>query len=160
MGDSQSVWELLQPGVERRGEASAARASNAAECDATPEILTSVYPARKLTIHAVRGTVSFDDIVAVIIEFFQGDPTLHVLWDLRHATTANLTLQHVWGLVRTAMTQGKARRGGRTAVVASGPVEYGLSRMFQALTEVELAPFKVRVFKDLEDALRWLGEDL
>jgi hypothetical protein len=47
--------------------------------------------------------------------------------------------------------------GSRRAFVASSDVQFGLSRMFQILSDE--SPAEVRVFRDLAEARRWLGLD-
>jgi len=49
------------------------------------------------------------------------------------------------------------RVGGRCAIVADKEVHYGLSRMGAAFAEISGA--KVEVFKDINEAILWLGGD-
>ena len=43
----------------------------------------------------------------------------------------------------------------RKAIVALSPVAYGMARMYQ--TMMDGSPVEVEVFRDLQEARRWLG---
>ena len=53
-------------------------------------------------------------------------------------------------------------RYGRVAIIAPGPLRYGLARMYAALSEVSGLHNELRVFSDFSEARTWLGlpEDL
>ena len=48
--------------------------------------------------------------------------------------------------------------GGRTAVVVSEKVDFGLSRMLSILTE-ETTGYKIEVFQDIDAAFNWIDSD-
>ena len=48
-------------------------------------------------------------------------------------------------------------RHSRRAIVAMNPLTYGLARMFQTYRELARGEERIRVFKNMEDALVWLG---
>ena len=48
-------------------------------------------------------------------------------------------------------------RLGRVAVIAPGPVQYGLSRMYEMLSNEFRIHDKFRVFSDFSEARTWLG---
>jgi hypothetical protein len=49
------------------------------------------------------------------------------------------------------------RKGGRSALVLSKDVGYGIGRMYGALSEIENIPYEIRSFRDIKDAREWLG---
>jgi hypothetical protein len=51
---------------------------------------------------------------------------------------------------------GKARTGGRTAVLVESQFQYGLGRIAEAYGEFESLPFEFRIFKNRSEAFEWL----
>ena len=47
--------------------------------------------------------------------------------------------------------------GMKTAIVAATDLQYGLSRMYQALAEVQKSPAVIEVFREEKAAREWLG---
>lgn len=78
-------------------------------------------------------------------------PNFHQLADFREVTDLAVTSSGVRYLARESPFTGGSRR----ALVVSSDAAFGLGRMFQILDD-ESAP-EVEVFRDLDDALAWLG---
>jgi hypothetical protein len=51
------------------------------------------------------------------------------------------------------------RAGGKTAILISKDLEYGMSRMVPALSELKGIPVKLEVFRSLAEAEHWLAEE-
>jgi len=107
-----------------------------------------------------RDDLVADDIVAAL-ERAYGDPQfapgMNVLCDLRNART-DLTPGDIRRIVDFVSRHREARGLGRSAVVAGRDVDYGMARIAQVHLEplgVELA-----VFRDLQEAERWLGAEV
>ena len=47
----------------------------------------------------------------------------------------------------------------QTAIVVARPADFGISRMYQSLTEATL-PISVQVFTQLDEAYAWLGRPM
>ena len=60
---------------------------------------------------------------------------------------ANFTKQHE-----------EFRRSGKTALVASTDLTFGLGRMYDTLVEIENLSHSVKVFRPMDEAIKWLGE--
>ncbi|MFQ5704796.1 MAG: hypothetical protein ACE5HT_12340 [Gemmatimonadales bacterium] len=82
-----------------------------------------------------------------------------VLWDLRQARTDKLTAADLAAIVEEAgiPTDAESVRWGRVAFVASRPVDFGVARMYQVLSE--RIPFERKVFSEFSDAWSWLLEE-
>lgn len=79
-------------------------------------------------------------------------PDLCQLLDFTRVTAAQIDLATIFELADVDLFSGKSRR----AFLAPNPLAYGLSRMFivsRRLTGEE----QMRVFKDRDEALHWLG---
>jgi hypothetical protein len=79
------------------------------------------------------------------------DPTYSQLGDLREVERFDIETATLRREAMETIFAPTARR----ALVASSDVGYGLSRLYG--TNAELAPQNVRVFRELEEAERWLG---
>ncbi len=54
-------------------------------------ITTSVDNDKKLTTHTVIGEVSFEEVMITLRQFWEGQPTMNVLWDFRKGSMAQLS---------------------------------------------------------------------
>ena len=89
----------------------------------------------------------------------QGDPrfdaSMKELSDIRGVERLDVTAEGVRRAV--AMDQGQADALGdyKLALVVSADVVFGMARMYQMMTEENIEG--VGVFRDIEEALEWLG---
>lgn len=52
-------------------------------------------------------------------------------------------------------------KGNKTALLVSESIQYGLSRMYGSLAEIEgIENYKTGVFYELAEAIEWLGEEV
>jgi len=79
------------------------------------------------------------------------EPTFCQLCDLREVTKITTTADALRSLAQTYTFS----PGSRRAFVVGRAVDFGLARMFQAYSEVEGQT--VEVFREMDDALEWLG---
>lgn len=119
-------------------------------------IQTTRNPDQNLTEHVVTGAVSLDEMFEVLDEFYAREPTMLVLWDMSKAELAHVTQDMLRRLAHRSAELGSPRRGGRTAICAPEDLQYALGRMSEVFSEMERAPYRVRVFKSRPDALKWL----
>lgn len=83
------------------------------------------------------------------------EPGIPQLLDLRDVTHVDISGDELHRIVAAAGRLGDRLGGGKLALVAGAPVTYGLSRMYEVFTEsIEV---EVRVFRDPDEAHRWLG---
>ncbi|GAB4457060.1 MAG: hypothetical protein Kow0031_38060 [Anaerolineae bacterium] len=121
-------------------------------------IQVRVEPGSQLTIHTVTGTVTAEDIIAALKQFYTHQPTHRLLWDFREVDLSPLSKQHLMTILTVARSYAHSRPNGKTAIVTSGSLAYGISRMFENYTEIYGHPVDHEVFKSYDDALRWLCE--
>ncbi len=113
----------------------------------------------QLTIHTVTGEPSFQDSMATFKNFYEGKPTQNVLWDFRKASLARISTKEIEAVLYYVQRHVEKRKGGKTAVLVSKNLEYGISRMVQALTEIKDIPLKIEIFRSIEEAMQWLGKE-
>lgn len=125
-------------------------------------ITSQLDPSRELTTFVGKGKVSIDDILEMLKPFFEGQVTKNILWDFREATPDIGDLKgQLRRLVKTSDRARELRSDGKTALIASSDLVYGLLRMYQTFAELRGLAHKVRVFRAMEEAHQWLdvGED-
>lgn len=85
----------------------------------------------------------------------QVPPGRDELFDLRQVTGTTVESGTLERIARQFDRTDVAPERSRVAFVASGDVAYGLSRMYQVFRS--RSPVDLRVFRDMEEAKRWLG---
>jgi ribosomal protein L23 len=121
------------------------------------QISTSVDMDRELTTFEVKGTLTADEIIKKVEEYYSMHPTKLVLWVMEHAVTAGITSEEIEKIILTAKKNSGSRKEGKTAIVGPKDIEYGLGRMYQAYADIESMPYEYKIFREVEDAKNWLG---
>lgn len=110
-----------------------------------------------LTIFRVEGALTSDMVMSQLEEFYlDGDPTRHILWDLSLGEITTITQAEMGRILDLAQAHAHRRRNGRTALVGSHDLAFGLARMYEILAEVGEHPLEHRVTRDLDTALAWI----
>ena len=122
-------------------------------------ITTSVDNDKQLTTHTVIGEVSFEEEMTTLKKFWEGQTTRNVMWDFRKASLARVSSGKTEAIMDYIKHHSGKYSGGKTALVASGDLEYGLSRFSQTLAEMKSYPLQLEVFRSFEAAIQWLGEE-
>ena len=122
-------------------------------------VKTSADHDKQLTIHTVTGEPSFEEGMAAFKQFWEGKPTQNVLWDFRKASLTRLSSKETEAMIDYIRQHAEKRAGGKTAILVSKDFEYGMSRMIKTLTEFEDFPFKLEIFRSLEEASHWLDKE-
>lgn len=120
-------------------------------------------PERDLTIFKTTPPVTADEMAAAIDAFWSSDDiTKNVLWTgERGASIAHMTrddLQKIAGVYKRHADRLHLRQGGKTAVVAPSDIDYGLSRVTEALhtSGRPAPPYEFTVFRTEQAALAWI----
>ena len=121
-------------------------------------IETTVDDQHDLTIHSCSGSLTEEEFMDAIQSFYKENPTRYVIWDFAKASLADILSDFVRQSSEMVKRLGVARRNGKSAVIASSDLEYGLARMFQIMTDNGEIPFKIKVFRYFREATRWLFE--
>ena len=122
------------------------------------EIITNSNKEKNLRHHSIKGLIKVPELIDYLKELQNApefDPGMKVLWDLRKADLSLVSTPDVSSIMESVVKQwGKTERN-KAALVVSGDLDYGLSRMFQIMLEGETRS-KVSVFKDMNKAEEWL----
>lgn len=105
------------------------------------------------------GRLTFDTLRALAVECRTEMPAAKVLYDITHATAADLSAGELEEIIQLIGQYLGRHRGGKAAIVAHSGVDYGLARMFGTFAEIADLPVKVKVFRIPEVAKEWLAGD-
>ena len=120
-------------------------------------ITYSIDKEKGIRFHVCTGTVDCDDIMQSLSEVYRDenyDHALHALWDFRDCS-GDLSAEAMQEIIAHARKSRSVPGQGRIALVVNRDLEYGLARMYEMLSELEL-PRQLMVFKDYETALAWI----
>jgi hypothetical protein len=114
-----------------------------------------------LTVFTVFGLVEPTRMLQEIKWFYNSKASKNVLLDFRGANLTSLLSSDIENFTRPNKNNCDKRVGGKTCIVTSSDLAYGLARMYSALKESQNLPYETKPFKDMESALKWLnGEGL
>ena len=126
-------------------------------------ITSHVDKTKNLVIYSLTGELTLGDIQSKIKSFWEAhDLTLNSLWDVRQAKLTNLKssdIESITALIGQYTHRFEGRKGGKSAVVASSDLQYGLSRILGALYEIENFPTQLKIFRIMDEAIQWLDQD-
>lgn len=109
-----------------------------------------------LTVMTVTGRTEAGEVIRAIDDWYAGSPTTNILWDFSEAELEDVEVAEVNRIAQTARKYADRRKAGRTALVFSKDVGYGLGRMFGTLQEVRGSGVRYRSFRTYDEALSWL----
>lgn len=126
-------------------------------------ITLKVDKAKSLTIFVMIGEPNLDEIHNAIRSFWEAhELTVSALWDVRHAKLNNLKssdVEKVAAIIGQYAHRFEERKAGKTAVVASSDLQYGLSRILGTFYEIEDFPTQLKILRDMDEAMEWLDHD-
>ena len=126
-------------------------------------ITSQVDKTKNLTIYTLTGELTVDDIQSAIKSFYEAhELTLKGLWDARSAKLTDLKssdMESIAVFIGQFRNRFEERKGGRSAVVASSDLQYGLSRVLEILYEIEGSPIQLKIFRVMDEAMEWLDQD-
>lgn len=99
------------------------------------------------------GELAPEDILGALVEGNRLFPNMNSLVDFSEASLANINTEEIRRLTAKAIEV--EPHGILCAFVVSRDLEYGLSRMYDALSDADL-PQTRRVFRTYDEALDWL----
>ncbi|MBI1387286.1 MAG: hypothetical protein GC154_02415 [bacterium] len=147
MEDFQQAWENVEKTWIAR-----------ADCeDQMPDITVLTDREKDLTVHVVAGNITAFQIEEEIKRFYQNTPTQNLLWDLRNADLSEIKSDEVKKILSLSLSLSPTRApDGKTALVASSDMEFGVGRIVENYTEIYKHPIRIRLFRSFAEAMRWL----
>jgi hypothetical protein len=104
----------------------------------------------------LSGKVYANNITGILKRFFEENPTENVLWDFRETDPdRNVTIKEIEEIARLVSSGQKNIGQGKTAIVASSDLVFGLARTYEFLAEIKGVKNPVKVFRSREKAEKW-----
>ena len=120
-------------------------------------IETIVDSQNDLSVFTVNGDLTADEVIERVEEYYTRHPTKLVLWIMADVDLSAMTSEGIERIIQIAKKNTGKRKEGKTAIVGSKDIEYGLARMYEAYTGLENLPYECKIFKDVNEAKEWLG---
>jgi len=122
---------------------------------------TATYdPALRILCVTVEGAVSPDTLdaaLATITSAKEYPPNVDTIWVFRDANFAVVHAEEMRNM-RDVRKRYSNREGSFTALVVTDDVAFGMSRMFQALSDGVVTAQHLLVTRSLADARQWIAE--
>jgi hypothetical protein len=119
---------------------------------------TSIDIDRQLTIHTVTGEVLPEEVSVKIKTYNESGPTKFILWDFSQATLNKIPSRQVESFVTLTKQYSSLRKGGKTALVFSSDLGFGLGRVYDIHQDLVESEIPHMTFRSKELALKWLLE--
>ena len=120
-----------------------------------------IMPEKHLVVNTVTGRFDFNlyqELMERILNDHRFVPTMHMLWDFTASTLCELSNDDFVSIKSFIQKNIKRRGAGyRAAFLVSKEVDFGLSRMYQMLSED--LPVTFEVFRNREEAMTWFTRD-
>ena len=107
------------------------------------------------------GTVSVDGIIEMIHQMLEHPdfrPGMPSLWDYRACDAVNISTDDLRRIGNVASENAEQRGSARLAVVTGDDLQFGLSRMFAMMNDLQHLDYAV--FRDISEAEHWLTEPI
>jgi len=116
---------------------------------------------RELTVFKITGTVKIGEWLDTLRAYAESGTTRFELYDIREGEGEGFTSKQIEQIIEQAKSSLSPRPpGSKTALVTSKDVHFGMSRMYQAVSEIEGITWKTETFRSMEEACKWLGIDM
>ncbi len=114
---------------------------------------------KELDLATIRfsGQTSSSDIIDAIQSFYRSELASKVLWDFLESNLSELPSEDITLIIETAKSYSGMRPGGKSALVGSSDLLFGIARMYASLAEVKCHPITNRAFRSRQEALDWLN---
>jgi hypothetical protein len=121
-------------------------------------ITVDTDPERDLTIFKATGLIEFEEVLFALKAFYDDEPTPNMLIDLAELPTIQISSKEIQELAVFQPRFEGNRAPGKTAILATDDLHFGMARMFEAQSKIHGATHAVMTFKDLGSAISWLDE--
>ncbi len=122
-------------------------------------ITSKIFPQENLTVFTGEGEISYSETWEAMSHDYRSihpGTTRNILWDLRNASVASITASQVTKLADLSDNYSKQRGGGKTAIVASHDLNFGVAKEYEGQSMSLSREFVV--FRDIDKAYKWIEE--
>ena len=124
-------------------------------------ITPQIDPSKQLSTFIATGEISSNEIAELIESFYKKQSSNNVLWDFRYANPEPLLFpDELENITASFIKQHWKLQGARkTAIVASTDLWFRLARMYLTFAEIENISHVIRVFRFMDEAIKWFGTE-
>ena len=120
-----------------------------------------ILPEKHLVVNTIGGRFDFaryQDLMERILDDPRFVPSMHMFWDFTKSTLIDLSTDD-FASIKSYIQKNAERRGSgyRAVFLVSKEVDFGLSRMYQTISED--LPVTFEVFKDRDKAMDWITQE-
>lgn len=108
-----------------------------------------------LVVNSVKGKIVIKDFLDWIMKYYHDIIDSKMIWDLTEADVSGISPKEI-KIIAKAVKNIIPKSGGKTAIVASKDISYGLGRVYMTHIELEEVPINVNVFRNVAEAKEWL----
>jgi hypothetical protein len=131
--------------------------------DANHTITFTISLESRIRTAVYRGIVNDEQLLNAYAELIAApdfDPALDDIVDLREANRLDISMEGFLKLVNLLSQLDRLGFQTKVAIVASTEMAYGMGRMYELMRSTdENSSEEIRVFRDYDEALRWLRQD-
>jgi hypothetical protein len=113
----------------------------------------------QILIAEIKGHVDFNDFLLVapkITDDTRFSSNVNMIWDVRQMDLKSFTTEFAAQLLKLRSQLADKRTGSRLAIVANSDFTYGMSRMYQGMSEGDFKQ-SLNVFRDSVQAEEWIN---
>lgn len=122
-------------------------------------ITKRLEPEHDLTLFFAVGRLTADELVKTIRDFYENSITLNVIWDLTKSDLSDVNVRDVELVAALSVDYANLRPSGKTAVVGSDDLTFGLARMYELNKNSTDLAFETQSFRSIQDAYDWILSD-
>jgi hypothetical protein len=115
-------------------------------------------PFANLTLFAVQGAVTADELIEACTDQLTDRPTDNVIWEFRDVDLSQLDYIGLYKIAEYSRETEEFRKTPKTALVAKGQVQRTLLKLYTEVADHAELRTTFRIFADREDALAWLRQ--
>ena len=110
-----------------------------------------------LIIVTIKGIINYDKFKSINIRYYD-NPSKYLLLDLRLTDLSEIPSNQMDSLINDiGLNAHKRPPGAKTALLVSGDLEFGISRMVQAFAEIHELKIEFVIFYEYQDAMNWFN---
>jgi hypothetical protein len=114
----------------------------------------------QITTFIAAGKISLKDITAALESYFSGEITQNILWDFRHSVPSEVFLpRKIKEIIDFAKGKMGVRNYGKTAIVTSTGVGFGLAKAYEAFAALKRVQYPIKAFDSIDEALTWINSE-
>ena len=118
----------------------------------------NIVTVSNLLIVTVLGSLTADEVIAVVNEYYSNGIVKDVIWDLSNGSLHSIShegFKTIAKAAKEAVACG-ARQNGKTVFIGDSDLKFGLLSIYSAITEITEVPIKYDVIKTLDEARDWI----